>query len=122
MIVALLLKFWKQIAGVILLSAVLFTAYSYVENIGYTKATVEYTRQMKDFNDKLDRRIDNLEKNSAALIDASIANKEQAAKDFKTILQAAKNKPLYTIQNNVCAPSIDFINTYNEAINRANKK
>lgn len=122
MVTVLLLKFWRQIVGILLLSVVLFAGYSYVENIGYTRATVEYTKQMKDFNDKLDKRIDNLEQSSAVLITASIANKEQAAKDFKTILQAAKNKPLYTIQNNICAPSTDFINTYNEAINRANKK
>lgn len=117
-----LLKYWKEFVAVLAIVGGLWFAYYHIEQIGYNRAVVVYEKKIQDYNDKLDRRIDNIEKNSDALVMNAINSKDQYSKEFKAILAAAKGKPTYIVQNGNCLPSQDFVNTYNAAIRKANEK
>lgn len=119
---ALLLKYWKELVAIFAIVGGLAFAYYHVEQTGYNRAVVVYEKKIQDYNDKLDRRIDNIEKNSDALVMNAINSKDQYSKEFKAILAAAKGKPTYIVQNGNCLPSQDFVNTYNAAIRKANEK
>lgn len=117
----LLKKYWKELIAILAIIGGLYFAYYHVEQIGYNRAVVVYEKKIKEYNDKLDKRIETIENNSNALAEAAIASKDQYSKEFKAILQAAKGKPTYIINNDGCVPSKEFTNSFNEAIKRANK-
>jgi hypothetical protein len=104
------------------LSASLFLGYKYIYNIGYDSAKLEYELRIKEYEDKVVARIDTIELNSFVLLEQNQKNKLAAAKDFKSILDAAKNKPTYILDSSGCKPSPELVDTLNQAINRANKK
>lgn len=118
----LFLKFWKEIVAILAIVGGLTFAYYHVEQIGYNRATVEYKKKIQEYNDKLDYRIANIEKNSDILITVANTAREQDAKEFKAIIQAVKGKPTYIVQNGNCLPSPDFVETFNAAIRKANEK
>lgn len=116
------LMFWKEIVIVALISVLGYFGFNKVYDMGYSKATVVYEAKIKEYNDNLDKRIENIEKLSTDIFDLSVTSRAAAAKEYKDILKAAKGKPLYTINAGVCNLSEDFVKAYNDAINRANKK
>ncbi len=122
MIGTILLKYWKHIAIAIALLVVLSTVYNKVYNDGYTKAAAECAIKMKEYEDKLDKRIATIEANSTKLVEQSDANQEALKKDYASILLTIKGKPLYTVVAGKCAPTKDFVDVYNKAIDRANEK
>lgn len=116
------LKYWKELIAIAAIISGLFFVYNYIEQIGYDRATVIYKKEIQGYNDRLDKRIDNIEKNSDALVTNAINSKDQYSKEFKAILQATKGKPTFIVQNGTCLPSKDFMDGFNEAIKRANQK
>lgn len=117
-----LLKYWKEFIAILAIVGGLSFAYYHVEQKGYDRAVVVYEKKIQEYNDKLDQRIGNIEKNSDALVTSAMNSKEQYAKDFKAILNAAKGKPTYIVQKGNCLPSPDFIESFNAAIRKANEK
>lgn len=101
---------------------ILYLGYDKVYSVGYNKASAEYEVKMREYDDKLRSRINNIELNSAVLLEEYSKSKLQASKDFKAILAAAKSKPLVVYQNGNCEISPDFSKAYIEALKKANKK
>lgn len=126
MIYTFLLKYWLQLVLVVALvggiSTSAYTGYRYIHNKGYQEASAMYTKRIQEYEASILSRIDIIETNSTLIIEQQENLKLASAKEFKAILKAAQNRPMYTIQAGVCAPSEDFIKTFNDAIARANQK
>ena len=126
MITAFFLRYWVQIVLVAALigglTTTAYTGYNYIHNKGYQQATVEYKKRIQEYESALLSRIDIIESNSTLIIQQNELLKETAAADFRAIIKATKDRPLYTIQAGVCAPSEDFVKAYNDAMARANRK
>lgn len=122
MLTTLFLQYWKQL----LLAAIVITAswalYDKAYSVGYIKASAEYEVKLREYDDKLRDRINNIELNSAVIIEQFGKGREAAAKEYKNILAAARTKPLVIYQNGTCEISPDFSKAYVEALKRANKK
>lgn len=118
----LLLAYWKQIVIAIILGGLGFLGYQHVYHIGYEAASVKYEKQIKDYNDRLNTRITNLEDRSTVLIEQTLLGNQATKLDLANLLKTLKGKPLYTIDNKgMCQLSPDFIKTYNDGIKKVNK-
>lgn len=115
-------SYWKQLVVGIALSLLLYTGYHKVYSIGYSAATAEYVKKTKDYEDKLDKRIANIEANSAALLEGANKDKAALSKDLSNILNTIKGKPLYILEEGKCKPAPILVDTYNETIKRINKE
>lgn len=122
-LVVFLKSYWKQILGTIILLTAIYAAYSKVYNLGYSAANAECAKVVKKYELELDKRIAVLESASNVLVVEAIESRKALKKDFSTILNSIKNKPLYVVkQDGKCAPSEDLIRVYNDAVNRANQQ
>jgi flagellar capping protein FliD len=121
LVLGFLKSFWKEIFVVLLVSGILYTGYYKVKHIGYKEAAEECAQKSKEYNDKLDKLIDKISENSELLIASSEASSASLKKDFGTILTTIRNKPLYVIEQGKCTPSKDFVDAYNEAVDRVNQ-
>lgn len=118
-----ILKYWKHLLLISLLVVASYIVYNKIYDSGYSKATAEYNLKIEDYNKKLDSRINNIEIASSTIVNTLSTQRDITKKDLSNILYAVKNKPPYIIdKTGKCAPSIDFIDTYNKAIDRVNKK
>lgn len=116
-----LLSYWKQLLGGFLLVSVLYFGYYEVKQIGYREATVEYQEQLKAYNARLDAHIKTLEENSTTLATEISKHNVRITKGIAEILETSKGKPPYVIIDGKCAPSDNFIATYNSLIRKANE-
>lgn len=121
-VLLLLKKNWKYVVIALTISALCYTVYSKIKDIGYQEATAECVERMQKYNDKLDTLIVAVESSSASLAAKNIEDKESLRKDFAVILATIKNKPLYVIEQGKCKPSEDFVNIYNQVVDRVNVK
>ncbi len=122
-VVILFLKsYWKQLIGGLLLAILLYTGYHKIYTIGYDAANIECVERMKDYQDKLDARIKNIEDNSVALIAGANADKLVITQGLNELKLNIKNKPLYTIVEGKCKPTDLLIDTLNNGIDKANGK
>ncbi len=122
MLATLFLQYWKYTLLAVAIVAASWVLYDKAYSVGYNKASIEYFIKMKEYDDKLRHRINNIELNSAVLITEYSKGREAASKEYKNILAAAKSKPLVIYQNGGCEISPDFSKAYVEALKRANKK
>lgn len=122
MIALFLIKYWKHLLIISSLGGFGFLAYHKIYDIGYREASVKYEKQIKDFNDTMDRRINTLESGSTVLIQQVLLGNQATKTDLLGIMKTLKGKPLYTIDpKGQCKLSDDFIKAYNEGIGRVNK-
>lgn len=124
-IVLMFLKsYWKQLLIIVVVSIAAYFVYNKIYTLGYNTAAAECAEKMKEYTEKLDSRIAGLEEASNTLVTEAIESRKVIRKDFSTILASIKNKPLYVVNNvtGECAPSVDLVRVYNEAVDRANKK
>lgn len=112
----------KYVAIALVSLGILYLGYSKVYSVGYNKASVEYEVKLREYDDKLRDRINNIELTSTVILEQYTKGRVAAAKEYKNILAAAKTKPLVVYQNGVCEVSPDFSKAYVEALKRANKK
>jgi hypothetical protein len=117
-----MIMFWKEIVIVLLISTLGYFGFNKVYSMGYEKAAVVYEAKIKEYDDNLNKRVENIEKLSTDIFDLSVTSREVASKEYKAIISATKGRPLYTVNSGVCNLSTDFVKAYNEAVNRANKK
>lgn len=116
-------SYWKHILIVVVLAAASYFIYNKIYTIGYNKAATECAEKMKEYTDKLDKRISGLEEASNTLVLEAVESRKIAKKDFNAIMASIKNKPLYVVKpSGECAPSADLVRIYNEAVDRANQK
>jgi hypothetical protein len=120
-----LLKYWKQLLLAVLLSVTIgsasYSIYHKIYNAGVAEATTKYEKQIGEFNKQLSDRITNIENISDSIETKLVLQRADNKKEFASILASVKGKPSYTIVDGKCAPSVDFIKAYNDAINKANK-
>jgi hypothetical protein len=117
-------NYWKQLILIVAISTLAYTTYHRIKTIGYNEgfktANTECIKKNKEFTDKLDTLIVTIENNSSKLVSESVEARKVLKKDISTILLTIKNKPLYIIEQGQCKPSDDFINAYNQAVDRIN--
>lgn len=115
--------YWKHIVIIVALIAVSYFVYNKIYTIGYNAASAECAEKMKEYTEKLDKRISGLEEASNTLVLEAVESRKIAKREFSAIMASIKNKPLYVVkQSGECAPSPDLIRVYNEAVERANQK
>lgn len=117
-----LLKFWKEIALVLLVLSLGGVLYKHVRDIGYKDAYVKYDQIIKEQNELILTRISSLELASTAIAEEYEKSRIATSEEYKKILAATKSKPLVIYRDGVCNISDDFSSSYINAINRANKK
>jgi len=118
----LVLMYWKQIILAGILAGVSLLGYQHAYNAGYTKATSKYEKMMKDYSDNLDKRIEGLEVKSTVLIEQTLLGNQSTKLDLDKLQLAIRNKPMYVIDaSGKCRLSSDFIDMYNNSVNRVNK-
>lgn len=114
-------NYWKQLTIIALIFTICYTGYYKIKSIGYSEANYECSIKMNEFNNSLDKLIVVIQDSSSSLIKESVESKISLKKDISTILSTIKNKPLYVIEHGKCAPSTEFIDTYNQIVDRVNK-
>lgn len=115
-------SYWKQLVGAIALAIACWFVYHHIYESGYKAASVVYEARIKDYNDKLDKRIGNLEGDSHVLVSAAASQAETRTQELSAITALAKKKVLFTVKGDKCTPSQDFLNSYNALITRGNQK
>lgn len=122
MFLTLILKYWKGLLLFVVLSTLAISGYSWIYNRGVEKTTIKYEEKFKEYNEKLEQRINNIELMSSVLIEQSNKNSKVLSQDLYRIRNAIKDKPLFTVVDGKCEPSPSFIETYNSLIKRGNTK
>lgn len=117
-----LLKYWKELAILLVVGLISTVAYDKVYTRGYEKAAIEYELKIKEYNTKILNKITRLEDTSDLLVTQNISLQQHSRVEFEQIQKALEGKQLYTIVAGKCAPSKDFIDAWNSAIRKANGK
>lgn len=114
-------NYWKQMIAAVIITMTCYLVYHKIYSIGFDAANVECAARMKSYEDKLDKRIANIENNSTILIETANQDKLALRKDYANILATIKGKPLYIIEQGKCKPANLLIDSYNEGIKKANE-
>lgn len=110
-------------AGIVLiLSLVLGYGYRSAYNHGKLSAQEVCIKNMQAYQNEVKAKIVIIEANLTEI--ASITNNREKAlgKDITKILEGVKKEPVVVIKEGVCAPSKNFIEGINQAIDRANEE
>lgn len=99
----------------------LFFGYEKIKSIGYQEAEQKYTKVIKDYEDNLNKKIDNIETLAGTLVVENRENNVLLTNDINTILTRVKTKPLTIVKNGECSPSQTFSDTFVEINKRANQ-
>lgn len=111
------------IAGLIsLVTALGYTGYSKVKQIGYDEAASKYELLIKNNQDEINAKIRSIEVNSNLLIEQQKANSTALASDISSITKGLKGKTLTTIvKNGECTPSTTFSDSFTTINKRVNE-
>jgi len=112
---------WKQIILATMLVSIAYAGYNWVWDRGYTKANIEWQEVVQKQANERAARIEELIGYSKTNLEQSLINNEKVQKDLLEIKRNSKGKPTTVIVGKDCAPSPDFVNSYNQAIARGNK-
>jgi hypothetical protein len=115
-------KYWKQLILSIVLTVSAYIVYNYIYQRGVVDTTIVYEHKIKDYQDRLDKRISTIETNSVLLVSTAQAHTDLLNKDIDAIVLLSKKKSSFTINQGKCIPSTDFIDSYNSVINKANTR
>lgn len=110
-------------AGIVLiLSLVLGYGYRSAYNHGKLSAQEVCIKNMQAYQNEVKAKIVIIEANLTEI--ASITNNREKAlgKNITKILEGVKKEPVVVIKEGVCAPSKNFIEGINQAIDRANEE
>lgn len=114
MFVSLLLRFWKEIVGVLLIFLLLYITYSK----GHANAELEYNAKLAEYSTSIDKRIEVIEKASNTLILEAVEARKIRKKEFESLANLIKAKPMFVVSGTECKPSPDLIEVYNKAAQR----
>lgn len=115
-------SYWKQLLLAILLVVGCYLVYNRIYHSGYDAASAVYEIRIKEYSDKLDKRISTIETNSTVLVSAAASAAANRTEEMSAITALAKKKVLFTVKGEKCTPSQDFLNSYNSLISRGNQK
>lgn len=117
----LLKRYWKHLLVGVLLVVILSAVYNRIYEAGYNAARIECAAKIKDYEDKVDRRISSIEDISKKLLNETTVSNESFKQFSSKLLNTTKGTPLFVLDKGVCRPSAEYIRAYNEAIAKANK-
>ena len=110
------------IAGLIsLVTALGYTGYSKVKQIGYEEAATKYELLLKNNQDDINAKIRSIEVNSNLLIEQQKLNSTALANDISSITKGLKGKTLTIIKNGECTPSATFSDSFTTINKRVNE-
>lgn len=110
------------LAGLIsLITALGYTGYSKIKQIGYDEAATKYELVIKKNQDEINVKIKTIETNSTLLIEQQKLANEAVAGDISKILKGVKGKTLTIIKNGECSPSTTFSDSFTTINKRVNE-
>lgn len=124
-------KYWKYIAVGLAVLAVLYCiklGYDHIYekgyNVAYQERTTHYEGIRKQDNEALITKIDGIEKLSSLQGQLIDAKQDKLIIGMDIITKNINNKKFYKVNvtTGECAPSEDFIKTFNAIIGKANEK
>lgn len=122
MIALFLSKYWKEMVIGALISFCVYFIYNNIYERGFEKANAEHVAYIKEYNSKLDTRIQTLEDFSRVIYEQNEQTKRSQLADNQKILALARKEPLVIYKEGKCTLSPTFVDSYNSVIDRANQK
>lgn len=108
---------------VVVLGLLLRQGYVHVENQGYQKAQAECIKKFDEYNTSVNERIRGLEENISEMAGTLIDQNQSLSTDIASISGRLKKLgPTTIIKEGKCVPAPVFVDSLNEAIDRANKR
>ncbi len=116
---ALILSKWKDIVIVLALLGSVYVVYDYIYDRGVNATNSEWEAKITKQEEFRQQQIDTIEQLAKTSIEQTLLSNDKVFKDLKAIQKSIGNKPMTTPE---CQPSKDFIEIYNQTIERINKK
>ena len=111
-----------KIVCVALISAALYLVYDKIYTTGYTAAEAKYTEIIKKNADAQEAKLKSVELSLQTLVENTTAFNMLLSEDITKIKSNLNGKTLVVFKDGKCTLTKDFLDSRNEAINRANKK
>ncbi len=117
-----LLKIVGPLVVVAILGGALYSIYTKIKADGYQEATIECTKKFAEYQAQVDARVQKLEASVKGFDETLQESTISLSNDINKILNSSKKQPTVVIKEGKCIPAPQFVDSLNEAINRANKK
>lgn len=95
-----------------------YTGYNY----GYNRAAHKYLQEEQARQQKLQLALNELQSSLNGVATTVSASEEASEADLKEILARLKKSPVTVVKNGKCTPAPTFLNSIDDAVNRANTK
>lgn len=118
-LLGLLSKYWKDVAVILIISAMIYQGYNWVYDRGVQEERSVWIEKQKKVEEFRTSQITGIEGFAKTNLEQTLMNQEKNAKELRDLLAKVGGKPLTNVD---CIPSVDFTGTYNAVINRGNKK
>ncbi|HEY9704126.1 MAG TPA: hypothetical protein V6C58_16870 [Allocoleopsis sp.] len=117
-----LLKYWKHIVIILAVLVSGFFIYNHIYNRGYREAEAVYLAKIKDYEDKVEKKINEIKITSENLAIEIQRSTEETNKNIISISKSIKTKPIFTIVGGKCDLTPEFKGAVNSIIEEANRK
>ena len=117
-----ILKYWKQVVGILLILVGLFVMSSSLYNWGARNADARCAVLSARHDAIVAAQTEALTGLAASVVATADTLTSQSENNLAKILLSVKNKPLYTIVDGKCAPSDDFQKTFQDIVREGNKQ
>ncbi len=99
-----------------------YIGYNHIKDIGYKEAQAECQAKFDELEAKQNKRVEELQTVITQTADNLITNNQILTSDISRIVGGLKKggQPTTIIKEGKCTPSPTFVNSLNEAIDRAN--
>jgi hypothetical protein len=117
MLQVIILKYWKHMAGALIVLTALGVIYNAIYDRGYAAKSVEVEKEVKAQLAVIETNNRRLEQLSKTVADNATALGIQNSQNLAAVLLSVKNKQLYTITvDGKCVPSKDFEDAYRKLL------
>ncbi len=116
---ALILSKWKEIVVVLALLGSVYIVYDYIYDRGVNATNSEWEAKLAKQAEFRQQQIDTIEQLSKTNIEQTLLANDRMSKELKALQKSIIGKPMTTPD---CQPSKDFVEIYNQTINKVNKK
>lgn len=99
----------------------IYLAEQKVESWGYAKAEQKYQKILKDYEDKISKKIDAVEETSNNLVAQNKEYNMLLQQDIIGILKGIRGKTLTIVKDGACTPNQTFSDSFNEINKQANQ-
>lgn len=108
--------------AVVLVLGSLYWIYSSIRESGYREATMECQQKFDNYQKEINAKLFDLQSGLQSIGGNLGSSTTLLANDMHIILQTIRKNPNVIIKDGKCVPSQTFLDSINQAINRANKK